>query len=88
VRRICKASETSGRKWGSGSQQRCINPHKCSVNVGCVGRGGRLLCIMANVAIADVVLLNGIAPVNTCGYKKSGKPKLYTLCITHDVPRS
>ena len=66
LRRTCKASETSGRERGSGSQQRCINSHKLSVKVGCVGRGGRLPCVIANIAMTDEPLLKGIAPVNTC----------------------
>lgn len=65
MRRIPKASEISGRERGSRSQQRFINLHRSSVKVGCVGRAGRLSCVMANIAMADEPALNGIAPVNT-----------------------
>lgn len=65
IRITSKTSEISGRKWGSRSQQRWVIIHKFSVKVGCVGRGGRRLCIIANVAMGDESSLKGIAPVNT-----------------------
>ena len=36
------------------------------MTVGCVGRGGRLPCVIYNTAMVDGLSLNGIAPVNTC----------------------
>ena len=64
MRRTCKASVTSGREWGSWSQQRCINVHNWSVRAGCIGREGRLPLIIATIATAGGLLLNGTAPVN------------------------
>ena len=64
-RKIANTSEASGRKRRSWSQQRCINLHNSSAKVGCVGRGGRLPAIIANMAPAAGILLNGTALVNT-----------------------
>lgn len=62
--RTCKAtSEVLGREMGLGSQQRCVKFHKSSVKVGCIGRGGRLPCVMENIAVTDGQPLNGTAPV-------------------------
>jgi hypothetical protein len=36
------------------------------VKVGCVGRGGRLPWVVADMAMIDVPSLNGTAPVNIC----------------------
>ena len=62
-----KASEISGRTLGSLSQQRCINAHSWSVREGWVGRDGRLPVIIASIAAAGRLFLNGTAPVNPCG---------------------
>ena len=63
VRRISNAFETSGRKPGSWSQQRCVSDHRSSVKLGCVGRSGRCPCITENMAIAEELPLNGTSPV-------------------------
>ena len=36
------------------------------MKIGCVGRGGRLPCVIANMAIKEEQSLNGISRVNTC----------------------
>ena len=77
MRRTCKASETSGRKWGSWSQQRCTNVHSWSVRAGCVGREGRLPLIIATIATAGGLLLNGTAPVNAYGGTSWQSAKLH-----------
>ena len=66
TRRISDTSEIFGRKRGFWAQQRCINPHNWSVRAGCDGRDGRSPLIMAIVATAGRLSLNGIVPVNTC----------------------
>ena len=65
-RRTRKASEASGREEGSSFQHRRINLHRSLVTPGCVGRGGRLPWVMADMASSDRVLLNGVVPLNTC----------------------
>jgi len=63
-------SEIFGRERGSWLQQRCVNVHKSGVKDGSAGRGGRLASVINNIAIMDVLSLNGTAPVNTCIYPK------------------
>jgi len=58
--------ETAGRERWSRAQQCCINDHKFSVKVECLGRDGRLPSITATLAMLGARLLNGAAPVNTC----------------------
>ena len=69
-RRVCKTSEASERKRGSPFQHRCISFHNPPVTPGCVGRGGRLPCTVANMAIIAEPSANGGAPVNTFIVKK------------------
>jgi len=66
VRRYSNTSEASGHREELPSQQRCINIHRSSVKVGCVGLGGRSPRNADSMAIKDEQPLNGAAPVNTC----------------------
>lgn len=66
MRSASKTSEAFGRERGSWAQQRCINVHNFSVKAGCVGRGGRPPCMIANMAITNEPLPNGIVLVNAC----------------------
>jgi hypothetical protein len=63
--KIFNASAAFGREGGSCAQQRSTNDHKFSVNIGCVGRGGRLPSVTDSMAIKVEISLNGTSPVNT-----------------------
>ena len=59
------------------------------MKVGCVGRGGRLPCIMANITATDALSANGIAPVNICVDTKQQSVKALhsrssATCLNHD----
>jgi len=73
-------SETAGRKEGSWFQQHSVSAHNSVMKVGCVGRDGRLPCVMANIAMKDESPLNGTAPVNICIEikRQSAKPPTYS----------
>ena len=49
-RRTCRTSEAFGRERGTSCQHRLIKFHNRPVTSGCLGRGGRLPCVIANVA--------------------------------------
>ena len=58
------------RERGSLPQQCCVKVHKSSVKDGGVGRSGRSPFVIDNMAIMDVLSLNGTAPENTCIHPK------------------
>jgi len=64
-RKTPNTSEAFGRKRGSWFQQRSISVHNSVIQIGWVGRGGRVPFDMAIIAAEVELSPNGTAPVNT-----------------------